>query len=75
MVVDAEIIEFIVMPDSKITKQKIKDLRFPKGANISGVVRGDEAFIPFGDFQLEAGDRAVVFSVTEAIHTIEKYFQ
>lgn len=73
--VDAEIIEFNVMPGSKVTKGKIKDLKFPKSANISGVIRNNKGFIPFGDFQLEAGDKAVVFSLTDSIHVIEKYFQ
>lgn len=73
--VDAEIIEFVVKPKSKVTKARIRDLKFPKTANICGVVRNNVGFIPFGGFQLEAGDRAVVFSLTESIHKIEKYFQ
>jgi trk system potassium uptake protein TrkA len=72
--VDAEIIEFIVKPNSKVTKDRIKDLKFPKTANISGVIRNNVGFIPFGNFQLEAGDKAVVFSLTESIHKIENYF-
>lgn len=72
--VDAEIIEFIVKPNSKVTQKRIRDLKFPKTANISGVVRNNVGFIPFGGFQLEAGDRAVVFSLTESIHKIEKFF-
>ncbi len=72
--VDAEIIEFIVKPHSKVTQKPIKDLKFPKTANISGVIRDNFGFIPFGDFQLEAGDRAVVFSLTESINKIEKFF-
>src|SRR5690606_13167671 len=63
--VDAEIIEFIVSPGSRVTKKRIRDLKFPKTANISGVVRNNVGFIPFGEFQLEAGDRAVVFSLSE----------
>lgn len=73
--VDAEIIEFIVKPNSKVTKKRIRDLKFPKTANISGVVRNNVGFIPFGEFQLEAGDRAVVFSLSESVHQIEKFFQ
>jgi trk system potassium uptake protein TrkA len=72
--VDAEIIEFIVKDDSKVTRKKIKDLKFPSSANIAGVIRDDVGFIPFGEFQLEQGDKAVVFSLTESIHKIEKYF-
>ncbi|NOQ72655.1 MAG: Trk system potassium transporter TrkA [Crocinitomix sp.] len=73
--VDAEIIEFIVKPNSKVTKKPINRLHFPRTANISGVIRDDVGFIPFGSFQLKAGDKAVVFSLTESIHKIEKYFQ
>ncbi|MDB4088216.1 Trk system potassium transporter TrkA [Flavobacteriales bacterium] len=73
--VDAEIIEFTVKPNSKVTRKRIKDLKFPKTANISGVIRGEESLIPFGSFQLEEGDKAVVFSLTESINQIERYFQ
>ena len=73
--VDAEIIEFVVKPNSKVTRKRIRDLKFPKNANICGVVRNNVGFIPFGGFQLEEDDRAVVFSLTESIHLIEKFFQ
>lgn len=73
--VDAEIIEFTVKPKSKVTRRMIKDLNFPKTANIAGVIREEDSFIPFGDFQLQEGDKAVVFSLTESIHKIERFFQ
>jgi len=72
--VDAEIIEFRVKADSKVTRKPIKDLKFPKSANIAGVIRDEVGFIPFGDFQLQEGDKAVVFSLTETIHKIENFF-
>lgn len=72
--VDAEIIEFNVKADSKVTKKSLKDLRFPKSANIAGVIRGNDGFIPFGDFQLKEGDQAVVFVLKEAVSEIEDYF-
>ena len=62
--VDAEIIEFIVKPGSKVTRKPINRLQFPRTANISGVIRNNIGFIPFGSFQLKEGDRAVVFSLT-----------
>lgn len=72
--VDAEVIEYIVKPGTKITKKPIKKLNFPQNANIAGVIRDGEGFIPFGDFTLEAGDKAVVFSATESISKIEHFF-
>jgi len=73
--VDAEIIEFNVKENSKITQGALKEMSFPKTATIAGVVRGNSGFIPFGNFQLIAGDRVVVFSLTESISKVEKYFQ
>lgn len=72
--VDAEVIEYIVKPNTKITKKIIKKLKFPKNANIAGVIRNNNIYIPFGEFKLEAGDKAVVFSATEAIPKVEKFF-
>ena len=73
--VDAEIIEFIVNTKSKVTKAPIRDLKFPKTSNIAGVIRKGKGIIPFGDFQLQSQDKAIVFSLTESIHKIEKFFQ
>lgn len=73
--VDAEIIEFVVAPGSKVTQKSIRDLDFPKEAHIAAVVRGMETFIPLGEFEIADGDKVIVFSLTQAIHKIEKYFQ
>ena len=73
--VDAEIIEFIVNPKSKVTKAPIRELKFPKTSNIAGVIRKGKGIIPFGDFQLKSEDKAIVFSLTESIHKIENFFQ
>lgn len=73
--VDAEIIEFTVKPGSKLSQKPIKDLNLPETAVIAGVVRSDESHIPFGDFNLQAGDRVVMFVLTECISKIEKFFQ
>lgn len=71
---DAEIIEFIVQPGSKVTQKLIRNLDFPKDAHIAGVIRGEEAFIPLGDFQCEPEDKVIVFSLTHAIRKTEKFF-
>lgn len=72
--VDAEIIEFVVSHDSRVTKTAIRNLDFPKEAHIAAVIRGEETYIPLGDFEIKGDDKVIVFSLTEAIHTIEKYF-
>lgn len=73
--IDAEVMEFVARPDSPITKVPIRKLNFPKGAIIGGIVRGEESYIAVGDFQIEEGDRVVVFSLPESIHTVDELFR
>jgi trk system potassium uptake protein len=72
--IDAEVLEYIARPSSIITKKKVKDLDFPKGAIIGGVVRDESSFISVGDSQIRANDKVVIFSLPGAIKKVEKYF-
>ena len=72
---DAEIIEFVVKDGSKITKSPINKLNFPNSSKIAGVIRNGIPLIPFGDFHLKENDKTIVFSLTESIQKIEKFFQ
>ena len=72
---NAEIIEFVVKANTKITKKSINKLNFPPNSNIAGVIRDGVPIIPFGDFQLMENDKTIVFSLTESIKEIEKFFQ
>lgn len=71
---DAEVLEFIVKPNSPATKAKISDLDFPLQAIIGGIVRGDKAAIAVGDMEIAAYDRVVVFALPSAISKIGKFF-
>ena len=71
---DAEVIEYIVNPDSPITKAPIKDLHFPSDAIIGGVIRGNETMIAQGDTWIKPYDRAVIFALPTALSRIEKLF-
>ena len=62
---EAEVLEFIVKPNSPATKNKIKDLRLPHDVIIGGIVRGDKVFIAVGDTAIQAYDRVVVFSIAK----------
>ena len=72
---DAEIIEFMVKDGSEITKSPINKLNFPNSSKIAGVIRNGIPIIPFGDFHLKENDKTIVFSLTESIQKIEKFFQ
>jgi trk system potassium uptake protein TrkA len=71
---DAEVIEILAKERSAVTKAKIRDLHLPFGVSIGGVIRNNQAFITSGDFQIEAGDRVVVFTMPEAANKMVKYF-
>lgn len=72
--VDAEVLEFMVKKNSPVTKKKIKDIKITKKAVFGGVIRNGVAMMTFGDFQIKANDKAVVFCLPEAIHKVEKLF-
>ena len=72
---DAEVIEFIVNEDSKITKKKIKDLLFPTDAIIGGVIRGSQGFVATGETQIQDGDKVVIFALPTAISKLDKFFK
>lgn len=72
---NAEVLEYIVAPDTKITKAPLKDITFPKNAIIGGVIRGNESYIAVGDTQIEAYDRVAVFALPEAVKEVDKFFR
>ena len=71
---DAELLEFIVKPESKICNKLIKEIKFPRSALIGGVIRDDEGVIALGDFKVEAGDRVVVCCLPQSIKKVESFF-
>ena len=71
---EAEVLEFIVKPNSPATKCAIKDMRLPQDVIIGGIVRGDKVFIAMGDTRINAYDRVVVFSMPGSIATIGEFF-
>ena len=71
---DAEVLEFIVKPNSPATKAAIKDLGLPSDVTIGGIVRGDKVFIAAGNTEIAAYDRVVVFAMPSAISKVGYYF-
>ncbi|AGY53142.1 Trk system potassium uptake protein trkA-like protein [Bacteroidales bacterium CF] len=71
---DAEVLEFIVNPNSLITRDKIRNLGFPKDAIIGGIIRGNHSYIALGDTEIKAYDRVVVFALPSALKKVNKFF-
>ncbi|MBR4843575.1 MAG: Trk system potassium transporter TrkA [Alistipes sp.] len=70
----AEVLEFIVKPNSPATKEPIRDLGLPEDSIVGGVVRGDRVFIAVGDTQINAYDRVVVFAMPESVMRVAEFF-
>ena len=71
---DAEVLEFIVKPNSLATKSNIADMGLPEDVVIGGIVRGDRVFIADGATRIAAYDRVVVFAMPSAIGQIGDFF-
>lgn len=71
---NAELLEFVVKPDSHVCNKKIKDIEFPRSAIIGGVIRDKTGLIALGDFIIQAGDRIVVCCLPQALNKVEELF-
>nr|WKN38742.1 Trk system potassium transporter TrkA [Tunicatimonas sp. TK19036] len=73
--VEAEILEYEVNNNCKITNRRIKNLSFPGDAIIGGVIRDGKGHIALGNFEFENNDRVVVLSQRDALPEVEKFFK
>jgi trk system potassium uptake protein TrkA len=71
---DAEIIEFTVPANSRITKGTLRSMDFPDDAIIGGGTREGIPFIATGDTIIKAKDKVVIFALPSAYEKISKFF-
>jgi trk system potassium uptake protein TrkA len=71
---DAEVLEFVVPANSKITKGTLRGIDFPKDAIVGGGTREGVPFIATGDTIIKANDKVVVFTLPTAYDRISKFF-
>jgi trk system potassium uptake protein TrkA len=71
---DAEVLEFNVPANSKITRGTLRSIDFPKDAIVGGGTRDGVPFIATGDTIINANDKVVVFTLPSAYDTLSKYF-
>jgi trk system potassium uptake protein TrkA len=71
---EAEILEFNVPEDAKITRGTLRSMDFPKDAIVGGGTRDGEPFIATGDTIIKANDKVVVFTLPSAYDRLSKFF-
>ncbi|GAB2610633.1 Trk system potassium transporter TrkA [Belliella aquatica] len=72
--VDAEFIQYVITKNNRVTRKSLKDLHFPETAIVAGVIRGNQVYIPDGDFILQIDDKTIVFALPSAKSSLEKLF-
>ena len=71
---DAQVLEYIVKPNSPATKSTIGELGLPEDVIVGGIVRGDKIFIADSGMQMMAYDRVVLFAMQSAVADTGYYF-
>ena len=72
---NAEVLEYIVTKDARITEAPLMNLDFPKDAIIGGIIRGNKSYIAVGSTHIQEYDRVVVFALPEAVREVDKFFR
>ena len=72
---DAEVVEFEIPEGAQVLKRHMRDLNFPKHAIVGAVIRGEEMFVPEGNFKFQKGDDALVFTKSDSLPAVEKMFR
>ena len=71
---EAEVIEFNVPENAKITKGTLRSLDFPKNSIVGGGTRDGVPFIATGDTIIKPNDKVVVFTLPSAYDRLSKFF-
>ncbi len=71
---NADVAEFIVKKEARITQHAIKEVSLPKGATIGGVIRDGVGLLIDGNSRVQENDHVVVFCMRGMIKNLERYF-
>jgi cell volume regulation protein A len=69
---DADLLQVRVPSGSRLRGVYLRELRLPRGATVSLVVRDNEAFTPAGDTRLRVGDQFLVVTTASARQAAER---
>jgi len=72
---EAEVIEAEVLSTSQIAGSAIRDIDFPEGVLVGGVLKEDRIMQPSGGLRIEAGDKVVIFALAADVGRVEELLQ
>ncbi|MDI6687895.1 MAG: Trk system potassium transporter TrkA [Desulfobacterales bacterium] len=68
----AEFMEAVALETSDIVGKPLKNISFPKGVLVAGIIREENFIIPTGDSIVNPGDMIIIFARKQAIPEVEK---
>ncbi len=72
---EAEMIEAQVLSTSPLAGRLVREVEFPEGVLVGGVMKGDKVLKPTGDLRLETGDVIALFSMSKDVREVERLLQ
>jgi len=72
---EAEVIEAEVLSTSKIAGAAIRDIDFPEGVLIGGLVKKGQIVKLSGELRIETGDQVVIFALAADVGRVEELLQ
>ncbi len=71
---DAEVAELEVKPGAKVTGSAVRNLKLSRDMTLAGLIRDGHGMLVSGATVIQPGDHVVVFSLSGALHKVEKLF-
>jgi trk system potassium uptake protein TrkA len=72
---EAEMIEAQVLASSPIAGQRIRDIDFPEGALVGGLMKKGAFVTPRGETRIEEGDLILIFALAADVPEVERLVQ
>ena len=72
---EAEVIEAQVLGTSPLAGQKIRDIAFPEGALLGGIMKGGKLVKPTGELRIDEGDVIAIFAMAADVPEVERLLQ
>jgi trk system potassium uptake protein TrkA len=72
---EAEVIEAEVMSTSPMAGQRLRDIDFPEGVLVGGVLKDGKVMRPTGGLRIEAKDVVAIFAMSDDVPEVERLLQ
>lgn len=73
--IKAEVIEMQATPKSKVVKKAIREINFPEGCVVGGILSNGSTSIATGQSQIKPNDQVIVFCLPEAVDKVTSLFK